>query len=1535
MRKKITVFVSALMLTQSLNCLTPQKAAAAGVTFTHKEWTGQSGAEDVFAVNREAASVNPIPFQDDASAVNAVWNYNDREKSDYLQMLTGENENWELNVVQNDDQAAPYRWGGFMNASYKGQNSDGWKTVQLPKSWTALGFDHSIYTNINEPWQINYDPWVTCPSAPTKYNPVGLYRKKFTLDSSMKGSGRRIYIQFDGVESAYYVYINGKEVGYSEDTFSPHRFDITDYLTDGENILAVEVHKFCDGTWFEDQDMIYDGGIFRDVFLVSSPDVQISDYTVRTDLDGSYKNAELQLSIDVRNLTGSSKSGWTLEAAAFDKSGKNILSGAKTSVYDLGAGRTGTYAINTTVTAPKLWSAETPNIYALVLTLKDDRGNVKEKVSTQLGFREIGFTPTAVDGYYNVTTKQWQPITINGKRLLLKGVNRHDSDPFYGKAVPQKTMEEDVRLMQKYNINAIRTSHYSNDSYLYWLCNKYGMYMMGETNMECHALQDGKYNDSKALFYELAMDRTETAYKRLKNNPAIVSWSIGNEMGYTTNANDAGGMFRDMIWYFKKNDPTRPVHSEGQHFGMGVDMGSDMYPGSNVIRYNAGDGKMPYVMCEYDHAMGNSLGALKEYWDNIRSADNMLGGFIWDWVDQSRAVALPYGGWDYYSESYAHKNLYSDESNGKYFGYGGDWGDKPNDNSFCENGIICPDRTPQPEADEVRYQYQSFWFSANAGQLANNTVSVYNENNFLDLSDFTVEWKLLKNGSAISSGTVKDAKCAPLSRNTITVPFKLPQNYYSGDEFILDISVKTKNATDLLPSGTEVAYEQIDLVSAGGSVKYDGGDAVLTIVDTPSAYVPTNNHNDFNFSINKSTGLMEMYSYKGSLLIENGPTPNFWRGNVENDTGWGAKGLYDSAWKNAMYGAKVTGMETGDAADGAKTVTSHLELPNAGGTKVDIIYTIYPDGRVNCSFNVDATKSGLGNFIRVGSMMTLPEGSEQLSWYGNKTESFNDRKTGGRQGIWESTVSEQYFPYLKADDCGNLTDVKWISVKDKNNKSSLLIAANGTVEASALHFYPEDLQKADHVYKLSPRKETVLSVDYGSMGTGSATCGQGTLEKYRLPSSRTYSWNYTIIPVATDADGKSMSATAAKLRSDGVSVKDKSSNALTIPVKSPATLKQTSYGNAVSGSLSIPSSTSIGSSLEGKHSFTVEAEFVPTGNPEFNMIASKGDYSFGLRTEKGVLYFFVYAGGAWRSVSYRTGTDESSGWIGKKHQMAGIYDADTDTIKIYCDGKILAEKSTGTTAGIASSSYDLTLGACPETGRTSMADFYEFRVYSKALTESELSSQNTSSPAYGANSKYVQLWLDFDNVVSPMLPNPTVSYKPGDGSVQLNWTKVSGAEKYGVAGLVNGKWKLLNKTTGTSYTLKNLTAGKNYNVAVIAMFNGEWNMDLSNSITVTPNKTTVNTNTLTYPTNIKVEYSKEYHQVRFTWDKVKNADRYGIAIYLAGKWRVQAQNITDTSYTSPKNLTPGKTYWVAIAARVNGKWDTANAIKHAGTVTIK
>ncbi|MCR4644418.1 MAG: DUF4981 domain-containing protein [Oscillospiraceae bacterium] len=1345
-KKILATVLSVLLAGTAMQGMALPEIHAADVSFTHQEWTGKNGTEDVFAVNRTPATCNPLPYQSTEAAVNAVWDYNAREDSDYVQMLTRGGGNWDLRVVQNDQQASGIRNSGFMNPGFTPSSGDGWKSVSMPDSWTSQGFDFPIYCNVVMPWQSKYDGYVPAPTAPTNYNPVGLYRKTFTLDKGMKDNGRRVYIQFDGVESAYYVWINGKAVGYSEDTFSPHRFDVTDYLKDGENTLAVEVHKFCDGTWFEGQDMIYDGGIFRDVFLVSASPVMITDYTVNTELDGSYTDATLTINTELFNTTATNVSGWSVRAEAYDEDGNQILQGAATPIRGMDSWSGTDATIETTVKAPKLWSAETPNIYALVLTLLDDKGAVQETISTQLGFREVGFTRTEVNGSYGVTTQRWQVMTINGKRLLLKGVNRHDTDPFHGKAVPQETMAEDVRLMQQNNVNAIRTSHYSNDSYLYWLCNKYGMYVMAETNMECHALQGDDHNSEKALFYELGMDRTETAFERLKNNPSIVAWSIGNEMTYSTDPNAAGGLFRDMIWYFKKHDLSRPVHSEGQHFKMGVDMGSDMYPGQDVIGYNRGDGKMPYVMCEYDHAMGNSVGGLKEYWDVIRSSDNMLGGFIWDWVDQSRAVSVPNGGWDYYAADDAHKNLYADRSPGKYFAYGGDWGDRPNDGSFCENGLISPDRTPQPELQEVKYQYQNFWFSADASQLAKGEVSVYNENNFRNLNEYEVTWSLLKNGVAIQSGTVKNPDVAPLTRGTISVPFSVPAASLSGDEFILDLSVSTKTATDLLPAGTELSWGQISLANpGGGTARTPMGDSTLEVVDHSDMYVPVGK--DFSFGIDKSTGLLKSYTYKGETLIDNGPRPNFWRGNVENDTGWGAKGSFDSAWEKAADKIEVKGIDVKDGADGKKIIVSHLNLPNAGNTSVTITYTVSPNGYVHMDVDVDATKSGLGNFLRVGTVMTLPAGAEQVSWYGNgPVETFNDRKTCGRQGIWTNTVSGMFFPYMKADDCGNLTDVKWISVQNPQNSSALLVAADSTIEASALHFLPGDLQAADHPYKLSPREKTVLSIDYGSMGTGSATCGPATLNKYRLPTNHTYHWGFTLMP-STGSD-EQRTAQVAKLRSDGVSFQDKSQNGLTVPGGS-ASYKESSAGNSISGSLSVPQGSNLDKSISGNNSFTVEVNVVPTGNPEFNMFVGKGDNAFALRTRNNSLDFFVYAGGAWRSLYCEMNT--GSGWIGSKHQVAGIYDAEANMLRVYADGKMLGEQAVGTTAGVAASGYPLTIGACPDTGRKSEADFYEVRVYSKALTASELASQNTNSPTYAPDSKYVQLWLDFDNLAEATL----------------------------------------------------------------------------------------------------------------------------------------------------------------------------------------
>lgn len=543
--------------------------------------------------------MSKIPYQDELTAKNAVWDYNAREKSSYFELLTGSGKNWELTVVQNQEEANKFmsKENGFMTKSFVKKQEDGWKDVELPKSWTSFGFDFSIYTNVQMPWQTKYDANVKVPNAPTVYNPVGLYRKTFKVDPSYVKDGRRVYLSFEGVESAYYVYINGKEVGYSEDSYSPHRFDITDYLNKPgeENLLAVKVHKFCDGTWFEDQDMIYDGGIFRDVYLVSEPLVKINDYTVKTYLKDNYKNAILDLSIDIENISKAVHSGFQLEVKAFDKDGVNILENKKILIPDVNSGETKTVLHSEKVINPKLWTADNPNLYALVITLYDGLGNQVETLSTQLGFREVEFTRTEVDENGNVTTKEWQPVKINGKRLLFKGTNRHDSDPFNGKAVTQEVMKEDVTLMKQNNLNAIRTSHYSNDDYLYWLCNKYGLYMMAETNLESHAIAG--WDKEQSWFYNLGMDRTKTTFERLKNNPAIVSWSIGNEMGYNRNKNSAGGLFYDMVWFFKDNDSTRLVHSEGLDTALGTDMGSNMYASVDATQNRTGKGRIPYVLC--------------------------------------------------------------------------------------------------------------------------------------------------------------------------------------------------------------------------------------------------------------------------------------------------------------------------------------------------------------------------------------------------------------------------------------------------------------------------------------------------------------------------------------------------------------------------------------------------------------------------------------------------------------------------------------------------------------------------------------------------------------------------------------------------------------------------------------------------------------------------------------------------------------------------------------------------------------------------
>ena len=1624
------------------------------VRFSGKEWTGTTytdsdnkevKAEQVFAVNREQSSAQIIDYQSQEAAVNAVWNFDARNDSAYMQKLTGEGQDWDLTVVENPAAAEKFMGeNGFMNASFEEDPADGWKTVSLPCSWTMQGFDYSIYTNQNMPFQGsetfyrgNNASQTNCypPKAPVEYNPVGLYRKSFTVDESLRENNRRVYINFNGVESAYYLYVNGHEVGYSEDSFSPHKFDITDFLQDGENFLAVKVFKFSDATWFEDQDMIYDGGIFRDVFLTSAPLAQIRDYFVTTDLDDEFKDADLNVKIDLKNMADSDISDWTVEAKAFDRAGNQILNNASTPAV-IAANSTSEATITTHVENPELWSAEHPNLYALVLTLKDGSGNTVQTLSTQLGFREINFTRTPRSGQ----AAHYDPITINGQRLMFKGADRHDSDPIYGKYVPESTIQEDLRLMKEYNLNAIRTSHYSNDDYLYWLANEWGLYILAETNVECHALFAENYNADKAKFKAAVMDREDTAFQRLKNNPSIVMWSIGNEIGYPTSPTAADSMFNDAVWFFKDNDTTRPVHCESLSAGngFGVDVASTMYASQDYVKAMGGSGRIPYMQCEYNHAMGNSVGGQKEFMEAFRSADNILGGFIWDWVDQSRAkeielskkwtiddhgvtgtlngsssnwnheagegsitgtsfsgytvmddsakynealsgsnksftmevmvkpkdtssnnmfiakgdqqvslktdsrsskieffvfgntwssmtadlpadwvgnwhqLAVVYDKgdttiyidgnvaatatlsstisssdsalavgldsdhpdrtlkgdvslariytkalsqdelsaqrsanpgigsdddsvlmwidyssddvheevspvWDYYGEVGTYSGIYGEEMAGKFHAYGGDWGESPNDNSFCANGLISGDRQVQPELYEVKYQYQSLLFSAEINELDRREVSVYNENNFTNLSEYNLRYEVLEDGKVVDSGTFT-GDVAPRTTGYVTVPFNMPETLKDGAEYNLNLYAELKEDKGWAKAGHVVAYEQIKLPASISQAAPEISQAPVNITEDEEGFNVSGE--DFSFTISKTDGTMGAYTYKGETLLEKGPTPSFWRAKTENDKNEQG-GAFDTGWRHAADVISVSSVTASVNEAGQNVITSQITFPNAQNTKETMVYTIDGSGKVTVSLSVDATQTSMKGFIRVGSQMIMPEGFENVSWFGNgPVESFNDRKQGIKQGIWSNAVTDFFYPYIHVDDSGNLTDVNWISIKSDSAENGLLVAARDKVEASALHFTADELDSVDHAYELTPRKDTVVTVDYGSRGTGSATCGTATLAKYNLPANQVYSWEYTLIPVAADLDADAMTEeyrpyhTAAvfdratydketaealieqidsivvydysqlpdilalqrtmaslpegqaaivnadkdrtalvndyvkqveALETQQTYLVDHSSEALEVPYDELATFKKVDDEVVMRGALPVPSDT-LNDLFSGTNSWSVEVNVTPTGAEGQKMLAGKGDYNFALRSQGSAaspaFSFHISNGSDWYATTYTLNSEQAASWLNNRHQVIGIYDGTAGTLSIYLDGELCKTASVGRVS-VAGNDLPFSVGRCPSTGRSSDGNFASTRVYSKALSASEVKAlYNGSEDALQPEDDAVALWLN-------------------------------------------------------------------------------------------------------------------------------------------------------------------------------------------------
>lgn len=1086
---------------------------------TGKEWTGVDNNLDITSVNTMPDSSNLIPYADVETAYKGARDY-EREGSALYQLLTGPGENWDLTVFHSPAEAEAA--GEFEKPAYTLKESDGWKSVELPKSWTSYGFDYSIYTNSKMPFQ---GKSVKFPNAPTDKNPVGLYRKSFVVKDSMLQDNGKVYITLGGVESAYYLYVNGKEVGYTEDSYDPHTFDITDLLNKkGEkNILAVKVFKFCDGTWLEDQDMIYDGGIFRDVYLTSTPTIKIQDYTLKTKLNDDFTSASVELNVDTENNSTTVVKNMALMVSLYDAEGK-VCASTSQELAEIAKESSEKATLKFTVDQPELWDCDHPNLYTAVLSLYDKNSGLHyESVSQNIGFRQLSFTSTKVtsDGKYNNDTDYYETVKLNGKRLLIKGVNRHDTDIETGKYVSKKIYETDIKLMKQNNINAVRTSHYPNDDYLYYLCDKYGMYVMCESNFESHALYQGS-DQILAKLETAAMTRQSASYERFKNTTCNLFWSIGNECstGWQQRDGDfANGMFARLVQFFKDRDDSRMVHYEGMSGGdkgsTAIDMVSHMYydPASSEA-YGKGESHMPYLLCEYDHAMGNAVGSLKDYWDIIRKYDNLMGGFIWDWVDQSRKIAIGADDWNYYGTKDAHTSgLY--DMDGYFLGYGGDWGDTSNDGNFCHNGLLSADRDPQPEIKEVKYQYQDFWFRTSGEKLKGQTITVENESMSKKLSEYDTTWELLEDGKVISKGTITK-EVLPKESKTITVPYQLPKNLKAGAQYYLNLSVKTKQASFIGEAGYEMAYAQfvIDKKTAlvGRTLKGSG----VSIEKTADAYKVKGK--DFHFDINTTTGLMESYYYKDKLLMKQGPVPNIARARLDNDT----QKYVDIMEYLTLVSAPVIKKTT----DGCYMITSvwnssyRLTEGTTTPGRIEMKYLIEENGAVTVMMKLDFTIVGkrIKQFTKVGTTLTLGEGNEEIAWYGNgDSESYSDRKSYTRVGEYSSSVNDMYYPFAMPQDCGNLTGVRWMQVKNSSEGNGILICGSDEINASALHFSAEQLNEAKHVKDLKPSKDTYVTVDSVVKGTGNASCGFDVLEKYQL-KNQAYQYAYTILPITATTD---------------------------------------------------------------------------------------------------------------------------------------------------------------------------------------------------------------------------------------------------------------------------------------------------------------------------------------------------------------------------------------------------------------------------------
>jgi beta-galactosidase len=1022
-------------------------AVAQNKAFTYKEWED----EKIIHINLEKPHATFTSYQTIADAQK-----DDFSASKNYKLLNG---NWKFNHVDQPEQ----RPVNFHQTNF---DDSQWKVIKVPGNWELNGFGIPIYTNIIYPFPKNP------PFIDHAFNPVGTYRKDFSVPESW--DGKETFIHFGSVSGAMYLYINGQEVGLSKASKTPVEFNITKYLKKGKNIIAAQVYRWHDGSYLEDQDFWRLSGIERDVYLFAKNDFNIADFFVKADLESTYKDGSLHVNVEFSSLKKELNNSYKAAIQLYDANNKLVLEQSKNITEVIQSSD-----FNAKVKSPLKWTAETPNLYTLVISLKDKAGKLIEATSSKVGFRKVEIKDAQ--------------LLVNGKKVYVHGVNRHEHDEVIGHVPNKELIIKDMQLMKQNNINAIRLSHYPNDPIIYKLADEYGFYIVDEANIEVHGMGASLQGDFDKSIHPAYLkswapsfqDRIERMFERDKNYPSIIIWSMGNECGN-------GQVFFDAYKWLKAHDNTRPVQFEQAGEESNTDIVCPMYPAIEKMEaYAANQSKnRPYIMCEYAHAMGNSSGNFQRYWDIIMSSKNMQGGFIWDWIDQG---------------------IKTTDANGKTFwAYGGDLGglNLQNDENFCANGLVAADRTPHPGLYEVKKVYQDILFKDK--DWKKGTITVKNFFSFNNLSAYQFKYAIIKNGEIFKSGTfTAEVDAQQEKQANLNLPVI---NFNDGNEYLLNVYALTKEASALIPANFEMAREQFGYDALGyfakniqtsGELKSERTGAILKF-----------SSGKISGAFNTKTGMLTNYAINGKSVLQAYPEPYFWRAPTDNDFGNKMNNI-SNIWRTAHLNKTVKQVEVGIKNNEGLPIKVVYQLNDVDATYTSN-YTILNDGSIKIESSIDMSGKKLPELPRFGMRIQLPLSTNDLAYYGRGPwENYSDRNTASFLGLYQDKVDNQFTAnYIRPQENGYKTDARWITIKNKDGAG---IQINGLqpLSFSASNYLTESLdpgltKKNQHPTDIPLEKAVVVNIDLKQRGVGGDNSwGALPHKQYRLLDSK-YSFSYTL-----------------------------------------------------------------------------------------------------------------------------------------------------------------------------------------------------------------------------------------------------------------------------------------------------------------------------------------------------------------------------------------------------------------------------------------